>query len=708
MKRLFFVLVVGLVVLVQGVFAGVIAKADTWQMMGYRVDVNLSKVAHPDVREFSIVWYWDDGNWKAFSKDPAVLEVINRLGLYGDTLKSNQGFYVKAKQDFKILPYTPEASLLPTAKGWHLISINGGSFYSYSDNLPANVGAVYMYRNGVWDYIRKLSDGTLQKSKNYLTNYENEGFWIYNTIDSTDNYPINWYYKEASNNTFSNKTFSFDGNSITLDQNGSVISNISAINGGKWKGFFYNDWGISFGVKKGDKKYYYNATMAYDSAYRYPLGYYNLSYIGANIFRVLPSGIEEILDVNRTDFYDQNITVNITDYNPPKVLDEDIKSALDTLKNIADIGDDDARVKLNNIKTSLSNSTSKDAKVVLALINFIEILDTDIVKNSFLVNSENLDINSFASTVIPDESSTIKLVKNLSDYEGNAKALMQDLSNRLKTNADNLKALGLDENYYFRYDKIKLNFVDIKELRMAMLALSFKLQFIASYEFGNDEWLSPTTEDIDSASVEYIKAASDPVAFLNSGIFFVKPDQTKLTRAKSILTEFLELYYEFLDSENYAKEGMNIPERDLDARNLKRDIKLALDNLNGKTDSMDIVDDYIDFGVYDSQTGSQDISHKYEKGVFDLNSLFDASKAITIKDFGIFSYSGVHGEYDSKMSKRYNSPTSLSGADLSDDITTEIDFSIPNHINNFFKSYTDGKGVVFTGSNLLNEIFNTN
>jgi hypothetical protein len=690
---------------IQSAFASVTAKADTWQMMGYRMDVNLSKVQNLDADEFSIIWYWDDGEWRAFSKDPTTLEAINRLGLYGDSLKDNQGFWVKAKQDFKVLPYTQEASFLPNKKGWHLLSL--GSGIVQSDYMPPNIGIVYMYRNNNWEYIKQDANKNILKSKDYLTNYGNEGFWIYNIDDTNETYPFNNYYEEGSNDTFSNKTFSFDGKTITLDQNGTVISNIAEINGGKWKGYSFTDYHIAFGVKKGDKRYTYSGMMAWDPTYGYPLGYYNLDAIVANTFQILPNGIEEVLDSNRTDFYNQNITINISDYNRSKVLDTSVKDALDTLKNIADFGDSDARTKLDDIKASLSSSSSKDAKVVLALVNFVEILDTDVVKNSFLANTQSLDINSFASTIIPDDNATIELVKTMTDYEGNATALMQDLSDRLKANADSLASLSLDENYYYEYENAKLNFVDIKELRMAMLALSFKLQFLASYELGNDTWLKPITEDLGYMVVEYVKAGIDPVAFLNSGKFFVNPDQAKLTHAKSLLREFLGLYYDFLNSDNYAREGMNIAGRDLDTRNLKRNIKLALDNLDGIRDSINILDDRVEWGDYNPETQSQNTTHKYFSRVFDLNALFDTSTAISINDFGIFSYSGANGTYDTEMSKRNNSPTASDGTNLVDDIKSSTTFSTPNHINNFFKSYKDGD-LEYTGSSLLNEIFGTN
>lgn len=676
--------------------AGITAKANTWQMMGYGMDVNLTATTTPSVDQFSLIWYYENGVWKAFSKDASLLTTIHNLGIYGDSIKAGQAFWVKAKQDFSIIPHVKEADILPTTQGWHLISL--GSSFSAS-LLAANGAQMFVYRDGSWAYAYKNSEGTLVTSKKLFFANANEGFWIYNPTELTNgNARQNENYYEFTD-TLSNKSFSFDGINVIFDQNGTVISNDVKYNGGKWSGVYFNESQARLQIVKEDKRYSFNFYKAYDPTYYYPLDYFILSNIAEVKFQTLSNGIVENLESNSTSYNGANIALNVSDYNRTKVLHVSVKNALDTLKSIVDNGDADPRTKLSTIKANLQSlSNDKDAKVVLALINLIEILDEDVVKNNFSINGSTLNLNSLLTNVFPqDTGAMIDLASTISNYSTNARSIMQSLSTRLKSSADSLKTIHDDENFYLPYDGKGINFADVKVLRGIMLGLAFKLQYLCSYSLGSDEWFALQNE----SNIEFRKASYDPVSFLNSKTFFTSPDATKLATAKALFREFVEVYYQLLNGEYYQREGMVIPGDKLTKRNLKRNLKLVMNNLDGISPKVVYINDWAEWGAYDPKTGISTTTQKKENFAFDFNTLFNVATAITINDFPSFSYEGVLHVNNSKME---NDPVDVNWMHLK--LISATNFTAGNNINAFFKYSIDQNGVVFSGASLLNEIFN--
>lgn len=689
MNKVLFVLG-ALVLSFQMASASIVAKANTWQMMGYGMDVNLTATTTPSVDQFSLIWYYENGVWKAFSKDASLLTTIHNLNLYGDNIKAGQAFWVKAKQDFSIIPHIKEYDFLPTTQGWHLINL-AKSFGL--NQLSANGSQMFVYRDGHWEYMYKNSEGTLISSKKLLFVNANEGFWIYNPVLLANNLIYNQS-NPPSTDTLSNKSFTFDGITTTLDQNGTVISNDSKYNGGKWSGITFNEWQIVFQIVKEDKRYNFTAYKTYNSATNSYLNSFTLSSIGNSTFQTLSNGVIENLESNTTSYGSANIAMNVNDYNRSKVLHVSVKNALDTIKSIVDNGDADPRAQLSTIKTNLQAlSNDNDAKVVLALVNLIEILDEDIVKNNFSINGSTLNLNSLLTNVFPqDNGAMIDLASTISNYSTNARSIMQSLSTRLKSSADTLKTIHDDENFYLPYDGKGINFADVKVLRGIILGLAFKLQYLCSYSLGSDEWFALQNE----SNVEFRKAEYDPVSFLNSKTFFTSPDATKLATAKALFREFVEVYYQLLNGEYYQREGMVIPGDKLTKRNLKRNLKLVMNNLDGISPKVVYINDWTEWNYQ-----TQELTQKKENFAFDFNALFNVATAITINDFPSFAYNGVLHVSNSKIE---NSPVDANWMPVS--FKSSTTFTTGNNINSFFKYSIDQNGVTFSGASLLNEIFN--
>jgi len=689
--------------------ANITALPNSWQMLGTSIDMNLEKWTYPTKDDFSIIWHYKDGQWGAFSRDDDTLKTIKKLNFYNPHIKAGEAFWIKTKDNnVSFLPYTPEVEFMPHTKGWHLISFANG-LRNLGYLLSNGIKAVFAYRDNKWEYINKNSDGTFSGDLKNID--KNEGFWAYMDKNSSDNQNYIFNYQRHSEKSFSDKKFTLsNGIDIILDQNGTVISNDSNISGGEWKGLYFNDWNgyenISFTVEKNDTLYTYNFNsnsidlIDFNSKTITKVKYYK-------------NGVKAIIDQKYIDYSGKNVSVAINDYNKTKVVSNTIKNAMKSVVQSLKNGGDLAYSNLESDKTTLSNvSGSNDAKVALAVINLLETLNEPIVSNIFIAaanedaNATSLNLDTFLKVLVPSSESVIKLSESFKDApEDNATDLLQTLSNRLKSSADKLIGVYSDRNYYFDYEGVKFNYVDVEALRVAMLGISADLQYLSSYQLGNNEWLKTNSED----NIEYIKASYDPVGFLNSKTFFVNPNQSKLNLAKNTLIEFLSGYKHMLEQKYYAREGINIKASDMTSRNLYRRIVLILRNLKGERTSAVLRDDEVQWQP--KQMCDNDGHHCWEGSVpksvkelykFDFRKLFDISTAITINDFPPFRYDG--GDLDIGKSKIENSPVNSNGSDL-EVVPDASNIPANSHIKDFCLLYVDENNNSYQGDGLLNEIF---
>jgi len=227
-----------------------------------------------------------------------------------------------------------------------------------------------------------------------------------------------------------------------------------------------------------------------------------------------------------------------------------------------------------------------------------------------------------------------------------------------------------------------------------MYLLAYKLEYLDSFQLGTDEWLKPIMDE----NIEYSKASIDPAGFLNSGTFFVNPNQTKLSKAKSLLIKSLKLYYGILESKSYDK-GLLVKADDISRRNMRRKVHEVLQNLTGKSQYAVLMDESFDW-IWDEQTQQYTSKDLFEKGIINLNALFDASSTITIKDLPTFKYDGVYNEFESKLS---DGPRN--------DVRKELNLvydqkpTAPNNINKIIYKVVTKDGTTLKGTNLLNELF---
>ena len=655
-------------------WADIVAKADSWQMVGWGIDINLSKSQYPPEDSYKIIWMYDeDSGWGAFSKNEQMKQLIKQVGLWRDKINNSQSFWILATKDIRFIPYMPKVKVFPHKKGWHLFSFDGG-WINIDEEISQldSLKAAFVYRDGNWSYVYKKGDSQIVGNLKSIA--PGEGGWLLLNKDSVPHImPVCYYYDNIKENFVNKKLIFGNGDYIVLDQNGTTISNNPKYNGLSWErkllaNGYYN---IKIVLKDLTKRVIFILEKTLQTnEYRY------LKLIEDNI-KVYPNKVVAILDRNKTSFFQQSKTIFVEEYNKTHQINAAIKAVMDDLKNLLENGNVNANSVITAAKATLGAfQQNNDAKVTLSLINLIEILDEDIVSDVFTINSNPLNMNRFFSN-ITDVEKLIEFSQNL-NYTTEANLLLESLAQRLKDSADELAEVANDSSYVFNYEVLEgenLNYVDFKYLRSFMLALAFELQYLSSYQLGNEEWLKEKTE----GNIEYIKAQIDPAGFLNSKTFFVAPNQQKLTKAKEFLKEFLEQYKEILESGYPQREGLVFKEDSFcDIRNLKRLVVQALSNLNGKRNFTRI--DFEDASWWSWNSNGVEnywLNRQIDSYAIDLNAFFDENSTITIEDLPPFEYNGVLNE---ALSKQMGAPVDDSGKEL-EVVLKDVNFSAPNNIN---------------------------
>lgn len=677
--------------------ADVKALGGSWQMVGAGADFNLSEDSSLTNDDFSIIWYWDNGAWKAYSKDSNTANRIKNIsGLWGDFVKKDSAFWIKAKRDIDFIPYQPNTRSLPHTKGWHMVSSIGGLPQILSGN--PSIKSFFAYRNGAWSYAYRKNDGNITGNlKNFGTG---EGGWEYleNNIskNSMNSFEFPSYEENFAN--FANKKLTFsNGLELTLDQNGTVLSN----------DMNYSDmnWSVLYSVPADDLNVYFAGIEVGNNKHSDFFDFYKdwesgNEMIGSIVHidkEILPNGV----NVEKNIYNDTNsdITLSISNYAKEKPIANDIQDIMDQLNALLTNGNVDAQGVIDGAKAvCLAYPNNNDAKVTLAIVNLIEVLNEPIAQ-SFVIDGNPLNLNSYFAKLTPDSepSDLIEVSKSIASYSSGATTLLNTLCANLESSADILADVSQDKNYVFAYKGLngkKLNYVDITILRSAMYLLAYKLEYLDSFQLGTDEWLKPIMDE----NIEYSKASIDPAGFLNSGTFFVNPNQTKLSKAKSLLIKSLKLYYGILESKSYDK-GLLVKADDISRRNMRRKVHEVLQNLTGKSQYAVLMDESFDW-IWDEQTQQYTSKDLFEKGIINLNALFDASSTITIKDLPTFKYDGVYNEFESKLS---DGPRN--------DVRKELNLvydqkpTAPNNINKIIYKVVTKDGTTLKGTNLLNELF---
>lgn len=229
-----------------------------------------------------------------------------------------------------------------------------------------------------------------------------------------------------------------------------------------------------------------------------------------------------------------------------------------------------------------ADSTNADDKLLLAILDIVEIINSDKVQSlANRVDGSTIDIDF----LVGDTESKVEIATAATIAGGTD--VLHDLATRLKTASDTIDGAFESELRVFDYSVsgtiAKMNYNDSLAIRATALAVANKLEFISSYSYGDISQYKTNEETIDgrilgynefinipaehvwlnslptSNVYEYTTEGTDPVALLNDPTFFKmtstvrlalsgdylkeaallisKIDNTKLTDTTSILVE---------------------------------------------------------------------------------------------------------------------------------------------------------------------------
>ncbi len=190
---------------------------------------------------------------------------------------------------------------------------------------------------------------------------------------------------------------------------------------------------------------------------------------------------------------------------------------------------------LADIKNTLG-SENKDEKVLSALIDIVEIVNSDAV-NVLIDKPEgdfvNLDVLAKDADVVVDIATAATLAGGVE--------ILHTYATKLKVASDIIGIAFENKVKIMDYADQTVNYDDVLAIRAAALSAATTLELVASYSYGDISYFTINEKTIDDISYEYIKAEIDPLALLKQVDFFKMSDTSRLAIAGDYLKEAVDL-----------------------------------------------------------------------------------------------------------------------------------------------------------------------
>ena len=332
---------------------------------------------------------------------------------------------------------------------------------------------------------------------------------------------------------------------------------------------------------------------------------------------------------------------------------------------------DNIDIKITAAKKLVNGLSESDAIMVQNMLNLTTIFESDSVKNLLDINIGASGINEVSNVGKIIKSTALDTITFSEKYNGittNSKTAMHDLATQLKKISDSVGKVFENKDYIFTYGSENVNNNDSLAIRGTILAIAFKLDFIASYSWGNDDDIKTRTETIDGTVYEYQNISVDPATVLNAGTAFKFDSSARFDGAKAYLLEGLELV-------NTLPSGY----RETTQKD-KEDLTAVLNSIKG-SGSYELVEEWEEYTWDDAKWQSNhsytgDVTTYSEKYYVDLSKLLNSSYAVDITSFG--SNFGMACE---RTDMSYNINVSK--------IQNAAECTYANYVNSSI-SYTDG------------------
>jgi len=265
---------------------------------------------------------------------------------------------------------------------------------------------------------------------------------------------------------------------------------------------------------------------------------------------------------------------------------------------------------LTEMKNTLGTE-NQDEKVLAALIDIAEIVNSDAVQNLIDTNSSlpNLDAFSGNSDVMVEMASTATVL--------GGRDLVQEIAVKLKDASAVIGEAFTNTTKVMEYGDIVINANDATLIQAGALSAAAALELVAAYDYGDISFARTQTKVIDGVTYDYIQAGIDPLALFAQATFFKMDNSDRLVDAGATLKDAATLYVS-LDSAYLLEKDLNTSDTQafLDAWNgdglLKEPDGSAIDvkKIFSATDYID----RDDFTLPTSYTGySADVVAEYEK-----------------------------------------------------------------------------------------------
>lgn len=306
--------------------------------------------------------------------------------------------------------------------------------------------------------------------------------------------------------------------------------------------------------------------------------------------------------------------------------------------------------KITAAKNLVNGLTQSDAVMVQNMLNLTTIFESDTVKNLLDINASDITETSTVGKLVKSTVlDTITLSEKYNGITTNSKTVMHDLATQLKTISDSIGKVFENESYSFAYGNENITYNDSLAIRGAILAVAFKLDFIASYSWGDDADIKTNSEAISSVTYEYQNISVDPATVLNKGNTFKMDSSARLDGARTYLIEGLELANTLpVGYDNSTQEDKN-------------ELTAILNSVKG-SGTYELVDTEEQFS-YDYINHQMDINYRgtwtttTEKYYVDLSKLLNSTYAIDVTSFGSNFSMACEIEdmsYNSNVSKMHN------------------------------------------------------
>ena len=342
--------------------------------------------------------------------------------------------------------------------------------------------------------------------------------------------------------------------------------------------------------------------------------------------------ISDFSDSTKTELHTKYPLVKTAIETYLKKLDDDKKTksyavqAIEILEKM-NIETDNVDTKIDEAKAKVEGLTQNDAVMVQNMLNLTKIINSQEVSNILEIEASSLSETSTIGKIVKSTvDDSIVLSEKYDGIASNSVIVINKMATQLKTISDSIAKVFENKDYVFAYGNEKINYNDSLALRGSILAVAFKLDFIASYSWGSDEDIKTEEKTIDSVSYEYENISIDPASVLNKGAMFKLSNGARLDGARAYLIEGLELANKLpIGYEDTIQDD-------------KTELQNILNSLKGNG-SYELVEEWEEFS-WDYEKWQQDNSYTgdrttyTEKYYVDLSKLLNSNTAIDVTSFG--------------------------------------------------------------------------